>query len=238
MSPLFITKQSQTTTRAPVTTTTMATAAATEDDSTTKAQVDNGVSTTSYINGDSSTTESGVTQPGGGSQETTASSGGAEVDKTPIRETPMSISFDYDFDDFVAKFVSAEEARKTLCEETMRKMVLTPTAFTQCVISSGSVVVTFVLVQSEQAGNSTVDSLRSQVHGNTLVLEILGTSYNVDPESLVVDNEPQKPPPAEEDESDSTVVIIVVVIVLLIIIIVVVVAFFVVKNKQNQNNKV
>ena len=160
------------------------------------------------------------------------------VDNTPTRETPMSLSFDQDFDDFVSQFDQADQARKTVCEETMRQLALTPATFTNCLISSGSVVVTFVLVQPEQTGNATVDSMRSRIHGNTLVLEILGKSYTVDRESFVVNNEPQKPVPAEEEESDSTVVIIVVVVILLIIIIVIVVAFFIVKNKQNHNNKV
>ena len=212
---------------------------ATEEASTT-AQVDNGVSTTASSNGNGDTT----TQPGGGSQETTSSSSevttssSSEVDNTPVRETPMSLSFDKNFDDFVSQFDRADQAQQAVCDETMRQLALTLTTFTNCSISSGSVVVTFVLVQPEQTGNATVDSLRSRIHGNTLVLEILGKSYTVDRESLVVNNEPQKPTPAEEEESDSTVIIIVVVIVLLIIIIVVVVAFFIVKNKQNHNNKV
>ena len=213
----------------------MATTASSEDDTTTAAQ-DAPTTSSSNENGVSSTTESGVTQPAGGSQETTASSG-EEVDNTPIRETPMSISFDQNFDDFLAKFSTAEEARSKACNETMNKLELTEATFKNCDIGSGSVVISFVLVQSEKSGNATVDALRTQVHGSSLVLEISGTSYTVDRESLVVNNEPQKPAPAEE-ESDSTVVIIVVVVVLLIIIIVVVVAFFVVKNKQNQNNKV
>ena len=117
-------------------------------------------------------------------------------------------------------------------------MDLTSSVFTQCEIAEGSVEVEFILVQSENAGNNTVDALRVKVFSESIVLEVDGIRYTVNRESLVVDDEPHKPAPKVEEDDDSTVVIVVVIVVLLIIIVIVVVAFFVVKNKQNKNNKV
>ena len=167
---------------------------------------------------------------------TTASSG--EVDNSPIRNTPMRISISTDFDGFVNKFNSEEEARASACDQTMTHLSLTSATFTNCAISRGSVVVAFVLIQSEMAGNATVTSLRTKVFDKTLTLTVNGETFTVDRESLVVSGKPHKPPPPKKEEDSSTVVIIVVVVVLLIIIVVVVVAFFVVKNKQNEKNKV
>lgn len=219
----ILVQEAMQTTAAPTTT-----AAATTAGETTDSSDSNDEATTA-------TPEEGVTTPSSVENrgETT------DAPESIIQSTPISFSFPADYGTVISSFPSRDAARQDICDNTRSKLDLTVDEFQNCNITSGSIVVSFTLVQDETTGNQTVSQIQVQVNDGTLTLTMNGEEYTVIQDSYYVNNMRQTPPPpTEEDDDDTVVIVVVVVIIVVLILVVVVVLFFVMKKNQNESNKI
>jgi len=103
--------------------------------------------------------------------------GGTGVDGTSqpiLKSTYLEFSFDANYTVVVTKFGTQENARAEICTSTRYDLNLKTDEFKNCTISSGSVVVSFTVVQDDQSTDDTVDLLKTKIAENSFTATVPG----------------------------------------------------------------
>lgn len=150
--------------------------------------------------------------------------------------TLMKFSFQGDFTLITGNMGGVSNAQFEICESVRAKLQLKTAEFKNCTITNGSIIVSFVTVQTPSEATETQQLLIETVENDDFgITTLTGTPLQTQPGSTTINNNsPGDDATSNADEDDMLVLIIVAAVIALVILIVVIIVIIACKKKKEQ----